>query len=222
MNWSWAYGPSGVGAADQLSLQIGIVQWFVLAAAVILLGVPQVRQRAVPQVRPVAGWLAVVGVALFIMTRASLGIWERIGPLAFIQVPWRFLILPSLACSVLAATLLSAIRHRTTQALVVLCAVTVQSEYVTTDYRSMAWTRPRAAISLDDPAWPFTGNARRWAFRGRASDPTRASAVPKIPGASRPEGGPWLKGEATSPSVIRNRCQAAVSGSRGGAGQVGD
>jgi hypothetical protein len=170
IDWSWGYGASGVGAADRLSLQIGIVQWIVIIAGIAVLTVPPFRRRARSQLLPIAGWLAVVALAMFMMTAPSAGLWARITPLAYIQFPWRFLMLPALACAALAAVLLSALPRRTTQALVVLSVVTFQW-YVTGDYREMAATRERGEIAIDDPAWRATASARRWAFREAGYNP---------------------------------------------------
>jgi hypothetical protein len=177
-DWSWGYGASGVGAPDQLSLQIGIVQWAVLAAALVLLAVPALRRRAAASPSAILAWLLVVAGSLFMMTTASSEIWSRVGPMAFIQFPWRLLMLPVLACAVLSAIVLSAVRHRTTQALAVLCVVASQW-YVTLPYREIAWTHERAAIAIDDPGWPFTSNARRWASREGAYDPVAVAGKPR-------------------------------------------
>jgi hypothetical protein len=169
-DWSWRYGGSGLDATDRLSLQIGIVQWIVIVAGVIALTVPAVRRRASSKLLSIAGWLLVVGGALFMMTAASAGVWARIGPLAYIQFPWRILMIPALACAALAATLLSTVRSRTTQALIVVCIVTCQW-YLTNDYRESAALRERGKIAIDDPAWRATATARRWAFREGGYDP---------------------------------------------------
>ncbi len=176
-DWSWGYGGSGVGAQDQLSLQLGIVQWFVLASALVLLAVPGLRRRAGAAPSAVLAWLLVVAGSLFMMTTPSSPIWNVVEPMAFIQFPWRLLMLPVLACAVLSAIVLSAVRHRATQAAAVLCVVALQW-YVTLNYRDLAWTHERAAIAIDDPGWPSTANARRWASRESAYDPVAVAGNP--------------------------------------------
>jgi hypothetical protein len=170
VDWSWAYGGSGADVPDHLSLQIGIVQWIVIGAALIVLAVPPLRRRAGPRQWPLVGWLTITATALFMMTVAAAGVWARIGPLAYIQFPWRILMVPSLTCAVLAATVLSIVPARTWQAAIVLGIVTTQW-YVTDGYRQMARERERGVISIDLPAWPLTDNARRWAFREAGYDP---------------------------------------------------
>jgi hypothetical protein len=208
VDWSWGLGGADARQADHMSVQIGIVQWIVLAAAVAALAVPPVRRRMASSLIPVAGWLIVAGGALFMMTAASVRVWESIGPLAFIQFPWRYLILPVLACSVLAATLLSGIRHQTTQALVVLCVLSLQW-YVTRDYRLVAWTRERIEVGIDDPAWASTANARRSAYREAGYDPV---SVPHEGG--RPANGRWTvrtgRGNVSAISEADARLRLAV------------
>jgi hypothetical protein len=103
--------------------------------------------------------------------------------MAYIQFPWRLLMLPAIACAVLSAIVLSAVRHPATQAVVLLCLITFQW-YVTLDYREKAWTHERAAIAIDGPGWPYTGNARRWASREPAYDPASVVGKPQ-PAAAR-------------------------------------
>lgn len=174
IDWSWGYGASGVDDPERLSVQIGIAQWMVLLAAVTTLAVPRFRRRVAVPAAIVIGWLSVVAAALFMMTSASTPFWDHVPPLAFIQFPWRLLMLPTLSCSVLAAILLSAVGRPTTQALIVLCSVTFQG-YVTRDYRMQAWERPRAVMDIDDPAWASVSEERKWAFRAPGYDPVNVS-----------------------------------------------
>ena len=205
-DWRWHYGSSGVDDPERLSLQIGMFQWIVLAAAAALLIVKS-GSGSRPQLAKLAGWLTVAGGALFMMTSASAPVWERIGPLTFIQFPWRFLMLPAMACAILAAVVLSFVPRRGTQALLLICAITFQW-YVTRDYRRMAWTRPREPLPIDNPAWDKTANARRWVFREPGYDPASVSREPKgIEGRWRIQDGP---GDATATLVADARLSLDV------------
>jgi hypothetical protein len=181
---SWGYGGSSEGPENQLSLQIGLVQWLVMIAAVAWLGVQLVQRRPVTQLAPVAGWLLVVFGAMFMMTAASVLVWENVAPLAFVQFPWRFLMLPTLACGVLSAALLGIVRSRSTQALVVVCAVALQW-YATRDARRVALGRERAPAAADDRAWPATDAERRWVFREAGYDPVSVTQDPRRPAPHR-------------------------------------
>jgi hypothetical protein len=155
-----------------------VVQWTVIGAAIAALCWPPSRKRLTGLHTALSGWLVVTAAALFMMTRASVRIWELVQPLAFLQFPWRLLMLPTIACGVVAALLLTAVRNRTTQALIVTCAVAFQW-HVTKDYLSTAWNRPRMPIDLEDPNWMSTAAGRPWVFRERSYDPISVTQEPK-------------------------------------------
>lgn len=207
---SWGYAGSGQGAGDRLSLQLGIVQWGVLAAAVALLAMPRLRTRVPVSAVAIAGWLSAVGGALFLMTAPSAFVWDAVGPMTFIQFPWRLLMIPVIACGVLAAILLSGVRDRRVQAAVVLCVVALQW-HQTAPYRESASTRARAVMPIDDAAWPATDNARTSAFREPAYDPI------SVAGTREPARGRWtVTGEAdvTPGSVTDARLELAIAAPR--------
>jgi hypothetical protein len=173
----WTYAGSAVDAGQHMSLQLGPVQWLVLAAAIAVLAVPQTRRQAETRASAIAGWLALAGAALFMMTNASTFIWDRIPPLAYVQFPWRLLMLPALACGALAALLLSRIRSRTLQPLVVICVVAVQW-YALRDARRAIWWHPAVEIGIDDPAWPASANGQQLAFHEDGYDPSAVGDGP--------------------------------------------
>jgi hypothetical protein len=174
---SWGYAGSGEGAEDQMSLQLGRVQWSVLLAALVSVAASSFRRRLAVSAAGILVWLAVVGGALFMMTAPSAPIWEAVGPLVFVQFPWRLLMVPAIACGVLAAMLLSCIRERTVQAMLVLCVVAVQW-YETKPYREMASTRERATVAIADPAWPAANGVATPPFREAAYDPVSVRREP--------------------------------------------
>jgi hypothetical protein len=207
VNWSWGYAPSGTNEPHQVSYQIGILQWvaIVLAASMVLAGIAV--RRWTEESWALTGWLAVIAGALFMMTAASVGIWDRIAPLAFIQFPWRFLMLPVVASAALAASLLAMIRHRLAQTLIVVCAITLQWS-VTRDYRAPAWSRDRAEIAVDAPDWAASANGQAWGFREAGYDPISVSVdAPR-------EAGRWVttggRGEVTPLAVSDVRLSLRV------------
>jgi hypothetical protein len=93
----WGYGLSVRGTGDGLSFAIGFVQLAMLGAAAVLLR-PIWRASAAAGAM-LAAMLALVLVAVFFMTPASLFVWGRVGALHPLQFPWRFLALVMLASS---------------------------------------------------------------------------------------------------------------------------
>lgn len=167
---SWGYAGSGEGAEEQMSMQLGIVQWIVIGTSLAVLAIPRLRRRFPVPIFAFAAPLTVVALALVMMTEVSAFVWEAIPPMAFIQFPWRLLMLPAIACGVLAAVLLSGIRQRTIQALLVVAVVGVQWAQ-TEPYREVASRRQRATVAIGDPGWPSSDSGRQWAFREPAYDP---------------------------------------------------
>jgi len=181
LDWDWGYASSGTTGPNHMSFQIGIIQWLAIIAAAIRLVVLTIRRDG--RAWPVAGWLSVFGGTLFMTTGAAVHLWDRVAPLAFLQFPWRFLIVPTIACSALAALVLASLRDQTNQALIVVCAIALQWS-VTRDYRLPAWTRPRAAITIDVPGWWASRNAQIFGFREPAYDPVSVTDTSPI-GAER-------------------------------------
>jgi hypothetical protein len=179
----WSYNSSGI-EGEHMSLLLGGIQWALLVTAAAILAWPRARRMAGTRRWALAGWLGVAGAALFMTTAASVRIWEAIGPLAFLQFPWRLLMLPALASGALAAVLLAMVRSRTTQALIVIGVATIQW-YAMRHAVEMASSNPRLEIAIDDPAWPSTANAREYGFREVGYDPAG------VVGAPQPTAAPW-------------------------------
>jgi hypothetical protein len=138
--------------------------------------------------------LVIVATAMFMMTRASAGVWERAAPLSFIQFPWRLLMVPAIFSAIVAAGAHSIVHRRFVQALIVICIVAVQW-HLTDDYRELARGRFREAVLIDDPAWPTTAEAKRLSFREPDYDPVSVTAEPR---ATRQR---WTVLDAVDPSV---------------------
>ena len=181
-DWSWGYGGSGAVTDHPMSIQLGVVQWLVLVSAVLLIAIAAARRRLVGTHVSLAGWLAATAVSLFLMTSASTPIWESIAMLRFIQFPWRLLMLPAIACAALSALIVSMVRSRTRQALIVLAVVLLQWS-VTRDYRHEAWRHQRVNMCIDQSLDAWSAECEGWAFRESAFDPTAASEA--TPSAAR-------------------------------------
>ncbi len=83
----WGYGGSTWGIEDGLSLAVGIVQWVLPLVLVALFVFNRKKQVLVTLLVLIfAGWFY-----LFLTHNKSAFIWEAIGPMKYIQFPWRFL-----------------------------------------------------------------------------------------------------------------------------------
>ncbi len=102
----WGYGPSFRGGATEMSFQIGHLHW-VISLAVIAFFIREVFRKKISPVTASAALTAVVGwcYAFLIHHRSEL-IWRAIGPLAYLQFPWRLLAVVIFSFSFAAAFLI--------------------------------------------------------------------------------------------------------------------
>jgi hypothetical protein len=123
-DYRWGFGGSVPGPDDQMSFQIGRVQWLMIGAAVLAIAADAISAR--PRRTGLMGlWIGVVAVTLFLMTDAAAGVWEHVPALTFLQFPWRLLMAIAVAASALAALLLARVRDARVQALAGLAIVVV-------------------------------------------------------------------------------------------------
>lgn len=106
----WGYGGSTAGMADGLSFQIGKVPIFLMTAAFIF-GIYKffTRQKGW---KLIAVFISLFLFSLFMQTAYAKFIWDALPPLAYIQFPWRFLLLSAFTSSFIAASLFSIKIHR--------------------------------------------------------------------------------------------------------------
>jgi hypothetical protein len=163
LRYSWGFGASVAGAADGMSFQVGIVQWLVIVAAVFCCLRAAARRSLTPDDRDLAFWLAVVAFALFMMSKASSAVWAAAPLLAYLQFPWRFLMLIAVASGCLAANLLARLRGVRSRA-AVLTAVAALLLVASREQRRPDHYVPRRAMDIDRPAWANTPEAAASAF----------------------------------------------------------
>jgi hypothetical protein len=154
VTYTWGHGGSVEGPDDDMSFQVGIAQWIVLASGIGLVLAARGRGRACAG-RLALFWLIVAAVSLLAMTTASLAAWALLPPLRYVQFPWRFLMLTTLAASVVGAFVIQAVPRATVRAAAVvgMCALqgwlclplTVPIGYVGTDAHSAALNAPPGA-----------------------------------------------------------------------------
>ncbi len=142
ITYTWGHGGSVEGPGDEMSFQIGMVQWIVLAGSVFVAIAARRPEQAWAR-RATIFWLVVAAVALFAMTPAARPAWALVAPLRYVQFPWRFLMVPTIAASALAALVVHALPGVRLRALAVIglaCAqlwlclpYTVPAGYIGTD-----------------------------------------------------------------------------------------
>jgi hypothetical protein len=107
----WGYGLSGPGGEDAMSFSIGAVH--LAFAALSALALVAMRKRFTPAQRRCATlFLGIAAAGSFLATDYSLFIWEHIVNIKYVQFPWRFLGLTTLATSVLCAVPFHLLREK--------------------------------------------------------------------------------------------------------------
>jgi hypothetical protein len=158
---AWGYGGSEAGGADNMSFQVGVVQW--LAAAGSAAAMIVTARRASSSARAIALWLSIAGAALLMTSAASAALWELVPPLAFVQFPWRFLSVVSLAVALAAAPAVASIRRPALQAALVLC-LGAGLWWQTEDLLKPSRYLPPGSMHIDNPGWRYTREAPSAAF----------------------------------------------------------
>jgi hypothetical protein len=179
VRYSWAYGASTEGTNDQMSFQIGVAQLVAIAGAVTGLVWLVASRRARATAWAIAGWLTVVACALFLMTEQALSVWETIPVLAYLQFPWRLLMVVTVASGALGAYTLSIVPNRSLQAVVVLVAAVGQFALVHTYARPRTYI-PRAEMDIDQSGWKYKRSAYEAAFVEPGYFPASARTPPPM------------------------------------------
>lgn len=113
----WGYGYAGEGPVDQMPYQLGMVP--VVLALVTLIALPGGLRRddlEVTQRDELSRWAAffllLTGLFVFLMLGVSQSLWDLFRPVvAFIQFPWRLLVITGLSLAFLAGVLVAARRE---------------------------------------------------------------------------------------------------------------
>ena len=173
----WGFGESVEGLEDGMSFQIGLVQWLALGLAAAVSAAAFLRRTATLRTSELMFWLAAAVGAMVAMTDASVRLWELFPPAAFVQFPWRLLMVVVLATAALSAHLLSAITDRRLQAALVVCLAIVQIPL------SYAYLRPRGYITtqtmnIDWWGWRHSRAAQESAFIEGGYYPASLADVP--------------------------------------------
>lgn len=104
---SWGYGPSVKGVSDSMSFQIGLLHWFVVLVALVMLLSKKIHHR-----RLAAGILVVFFAVIFLLTLHSRFVWDWVSILQTFQFPWRLLTLTVFLSSFLGALVVYSISYR--------------------------------------------------------------------------------------------------------------
>ncbi len=107
----WGFGGSAKGCSDGLSFMIGKLPIITSVISIIIMFIIWNRKKTFQKFSIIAGLLGLIISILFAL-QISQPIWEIIKPMAFLQYPWRFLILISFFASFLSGSIVWYIEKR--------------------------------------------------------------------------------------------------------------
>lgn len=107
----WGYGISKEGPNDGMSFQFGLLQWGIILLSLCVFTLLLYRKKLSKVAAAIGFWLFSILYALFFMHDTSLSFWENWEFIAFIQYPWRFLMIVAIAAAALAGILISLLRN---------------------------------------------------------------------------------------------------------------
>ncbi|MBI2011728.1 glycosyltransferase family 39 protein [Candidatus Daviesbacteria bacterium] len=118
----WDYGTTQVDCTDGISFQVGLMNWFMALAVLLFLGVKWFKKfkedlSSIVDFTTtnidyylILLFISFFFISLYMTTAIALPLWENLPYLAYIQYPWRFLIVAVFSSSFLGAFLLSRIK----------------------------------------------------------------------------------------------------------------
>ena len=112
--WSnWGYGTSQPGCSDQISFQLGIINWVIIIAIITTLIFYFYKKINHPTNKHAIFWLAMAFFGMYMTLSVSQPFWEGIPYASFLQFPWRFLAVAIFAVSVLSGILFTYLKKET-------------------------------------------------------------------------------------------------------------
>lgn len=100
--WSnWGYGTSQAGCSDQISFQLGIINWVVILGIIGILTYYAYKKTSHYFNRDAVFWALIAFSGMYMTLSFSLAFWEGTPYLSFLQFPWRFLSVAIFASAIL-------------------------------------------------------------------------------------------------------------------------
>lgn len=112
----WGYGASTWGDGDKISLQIGIVNIFVVICGFVTILFYRKLPKLFKVILPV--FLTSFLVSIFMQHNKSAFIWEIFNPMEFIQFPWRFMGVSVFFVSLIAGLIIGVINNQKTRKII--------------------------------------------------------------------------------------------------------
>ena len=174
----WDYGGSVQGPDDKMSFQIGVVQCAALVLAIGLAAMAIVKRQAIGVAGAIICWVSIAAIALILMTELSEPLWRAVPALAFVQYPWRYLMVTAVAAAIVSALLLSSVRNRRLQAVMLLAVLALQVQ-LTHGYLKPKRHIPAHELDIDREGWTKANDIDKQAFIELGYSPRSAPRLPE-------------------------------------------
>lgn len=112
INQSWGYGASEFGPNDKLSFAVGIIQSLAFIVAPLIVFFKRKTLQSNHKILLGLFWLMGI-IYLFLTTSRSVGIWEIVSQLSFVQFPWRLLGVVAISSSVIIGIIVGSLGNKT-------------------------------------------------------------------------------------------------------------
>jgi len=118
-NSPWGYGASLWGPVDDMSFQVGVIQWILIAFTVVLWGYKKIIKKSRGENTLVPVLIILFVGSLFLQHNLSTFLWKTFPILAYTQFPWRFLAISVFFAAIIGAYVISKIKNPKTAYLLV-------------------------------------------------------------------------------------------------------
>lgn len=131
----WGYGASVWGPGDNLSFSIGQIHWAISVLILILVLVTKkIKENLNLLVLIGIGWFT-----LFLIHQRSAFIWEIVGPLQFLQFPWRFLSIAVFSFALASGAIVLFLKNKLAKILITIAVIFVAIFTNITFFREDRW-----------------------------------------------------------------------------------
>lgn len=142
--WSdWNYGTSAIGCSDQISFQVGIVNWITIISIIAILAFYFYKKTYHSANRQAVFWLAMAILGMYMTLSVSQPFWEGIPYASFLQFPWRFLSIVMFSAAILSGMLFMYLRKETYKIALFIIFIIV------TPFLSYRYLQPAAYLPKD-------------------------------------------------------------------------
>jgi hypothetical protein len=112
---SWGFGTSVQGCLDNISFQVGIINWLIFISAITILFTYFYLKKQINSTTQALFWIIIAFFGMYMTLSFSQPFWEGVPYVSFLQFPWRFLSVVIFAIAVLGGIIFTFITNKKQQ-----------------------------------------------------------------------------------------------------------